>query len=254
MDAPTTSLPVLVTGSAGSIGRAAVAGLVAGGCRVRGFDRIPTPGTADHVVGQLTDPKAVACAAAGVRAVVHLAACPDEDDFLTRLLPSNLIGMHHVLEAARVAGVKRVVLASTGQVVWWHLLEGPWPIGPEVPYAPRDWYAVTKVAAEAAGQVYARNFGMAVVAARLGWFPRTPEHAAELAGDSRGPDMYLSPGDAGRFFLRAVLAPLASGFYPLYATSRPIQKTYVDLESAQRLIGWEPLDQWPAGCEHFPVK
>ncbi len=41
------SAPVLVTGSAGRIGQAAVAALTAAGWRVRGFDRAPTPGAAE---------------------------------------------------------------------------------------------------------------------------------------------------------------------------------------------------------------
>jgi uronate dehydrogenase len=243
--------PVLVTGSAGSIGRAAVAGLLAGGRLVRGFDRMPTPGISDFLISDLTDAAALQEAARGVGAIVHLAAFPDDADFLTHLLPSNIIGLHNVLEAARVCGVKRVILASTGQVVWWQLLEGPWPIQPDVPYTPRDWYAVTKVFSESAGRAYARKYGLTVVAVRLGWFPRTPEHAAELASTERGPNLYFSPGDAGRFFLRAVEAPLEPGFNAIYAASRPMNKPVFDLEPTRRLLGWEPLDQWPTGSEHL---
>jgi uronate dehydrogenase len=243
--------PVLVTGSAGSIGRAAVAGLVAGGRPVRGFDRVPTPGLDDFVVGDLTEAGAVRNAARGMGAIVHLAAWPDDDDFLTRLLPNNVIGLHNLLEAARLAGVNRLVLASTGQVVWWQLLQGPWPIRTNVLYAPRDWYAVTKIFAECAGQAYARNYGMSVIAVRLGWFPRTPEHAAELAATDRGPNLYFSPGDAGRFFRCAVDAPLEPGFNAVYAASRPLRAPVFDLEPAKRLLGWEPVDQWPTGSEHL---
>jgi uronate dehydrogenase len=244
-------LPVLVTGSAGSIGRAAVRGLLDRGRRVRGFDCVPTPQTDDFLVADLTDAAALCRAATGVSAIIHLAAVPDDDDFLTRLLPSNIIGLHNLLEAARLGEVKRVILASTGQVVWGQLMDGPWPIRTDVLYSPRDWYAVTKVAAEAAGQSYARKCGMAVIAVRLGWFPRTPEHAAELASTERGPNLYFSPGDAGRFFHRAVEAPLAPGFVPLYAASRSQAKPIFDLEPAQRVLGWEPMDLWPTGSEHL---
>lgn len=248
---PDPKLPVLVTGSAGAIGRAAVAGLRARGRRVRGFDLHPSPGADEALVGNLTDAVALKEAAQGVGAIVHLAAWPDDDEFMTRLLPNNIIGLHHLLEAARQNQVRRVVLASTGQVVWWPLLEGPWPVKVEVPYAPRDWYAVTKVAAEMAGQAYSRNYGMAVIAVRLGWFPRTPEHAAELASTERGPNVYFSPGDAGRFFAAAVEAKLAAGFYPVYAASRPLGDDVFDLAHTRELLGWEPRDQWPTGSEHL---
>jgi nucleoside-diphosphate-sugar epimerase len=205
----------------------------------------------DAIVGDLTDAAAVAKAVQGMGAVVHLGAVPDDDDFLTRLLPNNIVGLHNILEAARIAGIKRVVLASTGQVVWWHLIEGPWPIEVDVLYRPRDWYAVTKIVAETAGQCYARNYAIAVVAVRLGWFPRTPEHAAELASTDRGPNLYFSPGDAGRFFSRAIEADLEAGFWPVYAASRPVRAPVFDLEPTKRLLGWEPVDVWPTGSEHL---
>ncbi|MBI4657392.1 MAG: NAD(P)-dependent oxidoreductase [Verrucomicrobia bacterium] len=242
---------ILVTGSAGSIGRAAVSGLSAAGWRVRGFDRLPTPATGDYVVGDLTDSSALRKAADGAGAIIHLAAIPDDDDFLSRLLPNNLVGLHNLLEAARVAGVQRVLLASTGQVVWWRLLEGPWPIGPDAPYTPRDWYAVTKITAEAAGRTYARNHNMTVLALRLGWFPRNREHAAEVGRTVRGPNIYLSPGDAGRFFAQAMEAPLEPGFAVLFVASRPTNRIIFDLEPTKRLVGWEPKDQWPVGVEHL---
>ena len=243
--------PVLVTGAAGCIGRAAVAGLIARGWQVRGFDRVPASNASEFVVADLSDSAALVKAANGAGAIIHLAAFPDDDDFMTRLLPNNIIGLYNLLEAARTTGIKRVILASTGQVVWWPLLEGPWPVAVDVPYAPRDWYAVTKVAAEAAGQAYARNYAMAVLAIRLGWFPRTPAHAAELASTERGPNLYFSPGDAGRFFTRTIEADLAPGFKAVYAASRPVKTPVFDLEATQQLLGWEPLDQWPTGSEHL---
>src|SRR5690242_14703446 len=96
---------VLVTGSSGRIGRAAVQELLARGHAVRGFDRAPTPGLADMVVGDLTDPAAVARAVDGVGTLIHLAATPDDADFLAEIVPNNVIGVYHVLEAARAAGV-----------------------------------------------------------------------------------------------------------------------------------------------------
>jgi uronate dehydrogenase len=241
----------LVTGAAGAIGRAAVAGLNSRGWVVRGFDRVPSPNTAQSLVGDLGDAAALMQAAEGAGAIIHLAAFPDDDDFLTRLLPNNIVGLYNLLEAARKTGIQRVILASTGQVVWWPIIEGPWPVAVEIPYAPRDWYAVTKVAAEAAGQAYARNYGMTIVAVRLGWFPRTPAHAAELASTERGPNLYFSPGDAGRFFMRTIEADLAPGFKAVYAASLPVREPVFDLDAARHLLDWEPLDQWPAGSEHL---
>jgi nucleoside-diphosphate-sugar epimerase len=109
----TRAKAVLVTGSTGRIGRAVSAELVARGHRVRGFDRVPSPALADAVVGDVANPDALARALAGMDTVVHLAATPDEADFLTCLLPNNVVGLYHVLEAARHARLARLVLVSS---------------------------------------------------------------------------------------------------------------------------------------------
>jgi nucleoside-diphosphate-sugar epimerase len=240
---------VLVTGSAGRIGQAVVAELTSRGHRVRGFDRVLTPGAAEAVVADLADAEAVGRAAEGVEAVVHLAATPDDDDFLTQLLPNNIVGVYHVLEAARRAGVRRVVLASSGQVVWWQRFRGPLPITADAPPTPRGWYACTKLFQEAAGCAYAEAHGLSVVAARLGWCPRDAAHVAELARTDWGPDVYLSPGDAGRFFACAVEAPLDLRFVVVHACSRPLRQVVYDAGPARDLLGYEPRDTWPEGVE-----
>ena len=239
---------VLVTGSAGRIGRAVVRELKAHGHFVRGLDLIATPGADESVVGNLTDADAVRRAAHGTTALVHLAATPDDDDFVTKLLPNNLLGAYHVFEAARLAGVPRLALASTGQVVWHQRFTGPLPIRADAQPTPRGWYAATKVFQEAAGRAFAAAHGMSVVAARLGWCPRTKEHAEELAATDWGPDVYLSPGDAGRFFTLAVEARFA-GFAVVYACSRPVREEVYDLRPAADLLGYEPRDTWPQGVD-----
>ncbi len=240
---------VLVTGSAGRIGRAAVRELKARGHTVRGLDLAPTPGADVSLVGSITDADVVRRAVAGSSALVHLAATPDDDDFLTKLLPNNVVGVYHVLEAAHAAGVKRMVLASSGQVVWWQRFRGPLPIGADEPPTPRGWYAATKLFLEAAGRAFAGGHGLSVVAARLGWCPRDRAHAEELAHTDWGPDVYLSPGDAGRFFACAVEAPADPGFAVVYAFSRPVRRHLHDMAPARERLGYEPRDTWPEGIE-----
>jgi hypothetical protein len=240
---------ILVTGSAGRIGRAVVAALKGRGCVVRGFDLVPTPGVDESMVGNLTDAQAVRRAVEDVEVVIHLAATPDDDDFMTRLLPNNFVGVYHVLESARLAGVRRLVLASSGQVAWHQRERGPWPIGVNDPPTPRFWYAAGKLFLEGAGRALAEGYGMSVIVARLGWCPRTPEHVQELAATPWGPDVYLSPNDAGRFFACAALAPADVRFAIVYATSRPLHTLTYDLEPARQLLGYEPQDVWPLGME-----
>lgn len=242
---------ILVTGSAGRIGQAVVRELKSRGQSLRGFDLTPTPGIEDSLVGNISDTDAVFKAARGVQAIIHLAAIPDDDDFLTKLLPNNIVGAYNILEAARLAGVKRLVLASSGQVVWWQRFSGPLPIGADVPPTPRGWYAAGKLFLEGAGRAYAEAHGLSVIAARLGWCPRNKEHVEELARTDWGPDVYLSPGDAGRFFACAVEAPADIRFAVIYACSRPLRQTVYDPEPAKRLLGFEPMDTWPEGIEEM---
>jgi nucleoside-diphosphate-sugar epimerase len=243
------SATVLITGSAGRIGQAVVRELQARGHAVRGFDMAPTPGADQAVVGSITDAAAVQSAMQGVTALVHLAATPDDDDFLTKLLPNNITGAYHVLEAARQAGVRRLVLASSGQVVWYQRFTGPLPIGADAQPTPRGWYAATKLFQEAAGRALAESDGLSVIAARLGWCPRNRDHAEELARTDWGPDVYLSPGDAGRFFACAVEAPAAIRFAVVYALSRPVRVEVYDQRTAKELLGYEPQHTWPQGVE-----
>lgn len=240
---------VLVTGSSGRIGQAVVRELLARNHPVRGFDRVATPGLADMVVGSLTDKTSVDRAMRGVATLVHLAATPDDADFLAEIVPNNIVGVHHVLESAKAAGVARMVLASSGQVVWNTRLTGPWPVGVDVQPSPRYWYAAAKVFLEGAGRAFSDAFGMSVIAVRLGWCPRTKEQVQEIAAADWAQDVYLSPDDAGRFFACAVEAPGPISFAVVYATSKPVKILRYDLETAKKLIGYEPQDRWPKGIE-----
>jgi nucleoside-diphosphate-sugar epimerase len=236
---------ILITGSAGRIGQAVVQALA--GEPVRAFDRVPTAGAPEALVGDVADMNAVRQTMQGIHTVIHLAATPDDDDFMTRLLPDNIVGTYNVMEAAKEAGVKRVILASSGQVVWYQRFTGPLPIEADDPPTPRYWYACTKMFLEAAGRAFAEKFGQSVIVARLGWCPRTAEHVEELRNTTWGPDVYLSPGDAGRFFACAVRAPTDIRFAVVYAVSKPVTTVTYDADLARRLLGYEPQDRWPEG-------
>lgn len=238
---------VLVTGASGRIGRAVVAELLQRGHRVRGFDLVAHPALADQVIGNLADPEAVARAMTGIETLVHLAATPDDDDFLSRLVPNNIIGVHHVLEAARAAGVKRLVLASSGQVVWYDRLRTREVIGADVQPTPRYWYAACKVFLEAAGRAFAEKFGMEVIVVRLGWCPRDRGQEEEMATIDWAQDVYLSPRDAAHFFAGCIETTTPLSFAVLYATSKPVHWQRYDVETARRLVGFEPRDTWPQG-------
>lgn len=256
---------VLVTGSAGRVGRAAVRELAARGHHVIGLDVRPTPGlpAAQSVVTGLADVDALRRAAAGVDCLIHLAATPDDaryprgaapddgDNFLSELVPNNVIAPYQIMEAVRVLKIPRVVLASTGQVIGGHLLTGNTPVTAAHPYRPRYLYAATKVFLEALGQVYATEHGIEVLAVRLGWCPRDPGQVAEIAAAELFQDVFLSPGDAGRFFAATVEAATLPPYAVAYATSRHIHALRYDLSDSEKLLHWQPRESWPAGASDF---
>ena len=248
---------ILVTGSAGTLGRAAVNALTAAGLPVIGFDLHPTPGLpADRsIVGTLTDGDLIRRATVGARCVIHLAATPDDaqfprgaapddgDNFLSELVPNNIVGSYHVMEAVRKEGVPRVILASTGQVVDNYVRTDRVPVTTTLLPEPRYLYACTKVFLEALGQVYARQHPIRVLAVRLGWCPR-PGQEKEFNQSPFGPNVYLSPGDAGRFFVAAVTVKELPSYAVVYCTSRPARRTLHDLTETKRILGYEPRDTW----------
>lgn len=216
---------------------------------MRGFDRVPTPGLADMVIGEIGDRAALDRAMSGIECLIHLAATPDDDDFFARLVPDNIVGFYHVMEAARAAGVRRLVLASSGQVNSAQQLTGPFPIHPNDPPSPRYWYAATKMFMESIGYSFAERHGMSVIVARLGWCPRTLAQVAEIAAADWAQDVYLSPGDAGRFFACAVEAPADLRHAVVYAASQSVSCERFDLAPTKALLGYEPRERWPQGIE-----
>lgn len=239
---------ILITGAAGAIGQTVGPHLQQRGHHVRGLDRHSMPNFADAIQADLTDVDAVEQAVQGMDVVLHLGAYRNDADFMRVLLEPNVIGLYNVCEAARKAGAKRLVLASTIQVVNGfgadeepiHVADGP---------RPTNHYALTKLWAEEMGALYARCHGLSVINVRVGWFARDAAMTQRIGQSERGKDTYFSQRDARRFFERCVESaqPRPGDCVTLFAASRPTQHPRLDLQSARQLLGYEPLDRWPEG-------
>src|SRR5918992_3720707 len=165
-----------------------------------------------------------------IEVVVHLAGVPTEDVFV-RLLEANVHGTYNVFEAARQAGVRRAVFASTNHVTGFY--PRTQPIGPDDPVRPDSMYAATKVFGEAVGRLYADKWGMEVVCVRIGSFAERPTSAHALG-------MWLSPRDAVQLFTRAVTTPGVS-YLIVFGLSRN-RGSWWDNPGASAL-GYEPVDE-----------
>ena len=242
-----TQRSILVTGSAGAIGRAVCRELNTRGHHVRGLDCRPTPDMGDAIVGDILEPAEIAAAMDGIDTVIHLAATRDDADFMTKLLPNNIIGLYRVLDGAREANIKNMILTSSTQVNMGG--DTPLPYTTDMLLTPNNWYAAAKVLLEAAGRVYSERDGMNVIVVRPGACPLNAQELPAFEANPVTHDLYLSHGDAGRFYACAVEAVENIRFTIVYATSNPRQSIVADLGPAREQLGYEPQDTWPDGTE-----
>lgn len=163
----------LVTGGAGFIGSTIVRALLEQGDFVRILDNFST-GKRDNVAGldveivegDLRDPAKLAQAVKGIDIIFHEAAFVSVPQSMEDPLPCfeiNQRGTEYLLEAARKAGVKRVVLASSAAV--YGDLE-TMPLAEDFSLRPLSPYAVSKRVDELYAEMYTRSFGLEVVALR----------------------------------------------------------------------------------------
>ena len=223
----------VVTGSSGSVGRCVVAGLAPLVGNLRLVDIVPPVDTVPHnsafTLADVRDYGAIAAALEGADGVVHLGGIPDEAHFAD-LVHSNIIGSHHVFEAARVLGIPRVVYASSNRATGFHPVTSM--LTPDMPGRADGLYGATKLAVEAVGRVYADKFGLQVVNVRIGTYLTEPTNERHLA-------TWLSPRDCVAAFVAAMTAPDVqyATFYGVSANTR----RFWSLDAGVAL-GFTPLD------------
>jgi nucleoside-diphosphate-sugar epimerase len=227
---------ILITGPGGRIGPNIVP-LLREHFSLRLLDAKPLAQVADDemVQADIRDFDALRKACDGVNAMVHLAAVSDEDDFHTRLLPMNLVGAYNAFEAARQAGVRKVIFASTCQTVL-NYGEGVW-VTTEMPVRPYTVYASTKVFGEALARYYSDHHGMSMICLRIAWFQG---YDSELLRTR--PDMlnhWCSPRDLAQLIVKSIRADLPFAIF--FGVSNNSGRLW-DISNAQQLLGYEPQD------------
>jgi nucleoside-diphosphate-sugar epimerase len=164
---------VLVTGGAGFIGSSLAAALIARGDTVRVLDNFSSGKrenlrdlSVDLLEGDLLDEAFLKRAATGVEVIFHEAALPSVPRSIAAPRASheaNATGTLMVLEAARAAGVRRVVYAGSSSAY------GDTPVLPKVETmspGPLSPYAVAKLTGELYCRMYAGTFGLETVVLR----------------------------------------------------------------------------------------
>jgi UDP-glucose 4-epimerase len=166
---------ILVTGGAGFVGATLVRRLEASGYRVRVLDNLST-GDAAHlagagvelVEGDIRDAEALDHALDGMGAVVHLAAAGSVIGSVQdpgSNFDVNVLGTFRVLDAARRAGVERLVQASTGGALIGDAIP---PVSEQSLPKPISPYGASKLAGEGYAHAFAKTYGLRTVAVRFG--------------------------------------------------------------------------------------
>ncbi len=230
-------MTILVTGSGGRIGCVLLAGLTQHGWPVVGFDRIPADG---GLVGDITSPDDLDRAMIGVEAVVHFAGQPTEAPWPV-IREANIEGTFQVFEAARRAGVRRIVYASSNHAVGFTPVTEN--LRADITPRPDTLYGVSKVFGEALGRYYADRYRMQVACLRIGTFEDEPP-------DDRSLSTWLSPGDCVRL-VDACLRSVDLTYALVWAISANQRRTW-SLEPALAL-GYEPRDDAQRWADDIPA-
>ena len=228
---------ILITGPVGRVGTQIVP-LLREHFALRLLDVKPLPATNDDEVLQadIRDFDALRSACAGVKALLHLAAIPDEDEFYTRLSPMNLVGAYNAFEAARQAGLGKVIFASTGQTVV-NYGRNHW-VTTEMPVRPCTVYACTKVFGEALARYYSDIHGLRVICIRICYF-RAYDDPLLCIPDHEVQRTWCSPRDLTQLIVKSIHSDVRFAIF--FGISNNTQRVW-DLSNAQQLVGYDPKD------------
>jgi UDP-glucose 4-epimerase len=190
----------------------------------------------DLVEGDITDLARMKEVTKGVDTVVHLAGDPRPGATWDSLLPANIIGTYNVMIAAKAAGVRRFIYASSI-----HAVSG-YPTDVQVktsePVNPGDLYGVSKCFGEALGRYMAEKEGLSCIAIRIGGFQ--PVETARAEGGIGMLDAWVSRRDLNQLIERCIDVENLK-FAILHGLSDNAFKR-LDISDARELVGYDPVD------------
>lgn len=262
---------ILVTGAAGYLGREVVRALAGAGHTPIAMTRaepVAIAGAAETRYADLADRAALRAAVDGVDAVCHLAGLARARESVTDPLPFfrvNTEGTVALLEAMAVAGVERLVFASTGAIYGTPERQ---PMTEDCPDAPPHPYASSKLAAEYAIEAQAGSGALGAIVVRLlnvaggddpdptRLIPRTlaaarEQSALRINGDGTAVRDYLHVRDAAAAFAACAERVPAAGECIRYNIGSGRGTSVLDVVAAvERVTGLAvPVVHGPAAPE-----
>ena len=173
----------------------------------------------------------------GIDTVLHLAGNPSPNQTWDSALPNNVAGTYNLFVAAKAAGCRRVIYASSI-----HAVSG-YPKNIQVktnePVNPGDLYGVTKCFGEALGRYMAEQEGLSVIALRIGGFQ--PETTAEK------PNLALMDAWVSREDLTQLIERCIDVKQIQWAVFHALSNNAfnrLDISDARELVGYEPKDDF----------
>jgi NAD+ dependent glucose-6-phosphate dehydrogenase len=177
----------------------------------------------------------------GVDTVVHLAATPNEHSTWEELVAPNLDAVSNVFHASALAGVERIVFASSNHAMGGYRNLGDIAITVDLPPRPGNPYGAAKLMCERLGKSLSGVFDLTFVALRLGWVQRG-ENRPETLPDEWNKELWLSNGDLIRLFDRAVEADLGDRSFVVVNGMSKNHGSRWDLSDSFEAIGYVPKD------------
>ncbi len=241
---------ILITGMSGLIGGLGAKHL-SDDYEVTGIGRSPVD-EFPYTVANIANLDEIKPAFEGVHTVVHMAASRGNQPFDVHY-NANVIGTYNVLAAARQAGVKRVVMASTGAVIAGYEKDEPYRslvsgdpdierpedlemITVDHPPRPRGLYAVTKLWGEAIGLAHTESRELSVICIRV-----SKVEIEDVPLNARNASVWCSHADMMQMLKLCVEAPDSLRYGVFFAVSdNPLN--YRDWSNAHELLGYTPRD------------
>lgn len=223
---------ILITGAAGLVG-GVLREQLRGDYRLVLLDRTDITDLAVNesmVKGDIRDPAPLATAMAGIDTVVHLAGEPTEKTW-DAIRDANIDGCYRVVEAAREAGVRRFVFASSNHAIGYYLRSDA--IDDTCMPRPDTRYGVSKVFGETLLRFYADKFGLTSVCLRIGTLLRP-----DAPGELRHLSTWISHRDLGQLVRCSIEADVR--YEIVYGMSANTRRWWRDASAAR--LGYRPQD------------
>ena len=177
---------------------------------------------------------------AGAHTVLHFAGEPRPTASWAQVQRANVVATANVLRASRVHGVRRVIFASTNQVMAGYRF-GDQTVTTALPPTPLNPYAVSKLYCEEAGRAFSAETGISFIAFRIGNIgPAENIPHPGMGIGLWGQQMWLSNRD----FVEGIQAAIEAGDVPFailnLVSNNPGMRW--DLTETRRVLGYFPKD------------